>query len=733
MSEPKDKIIGKILIVDDQEDNLKSLNQQLNSLAADIYTAHSGGEALALLLRHHFAIVLVDVQMPDMDGVEMATIMRQSEELKLVPIIFISDVQKEQEYVFKGYEKGAVDYIIKPVEPVILRHKVKLFLELDAQREKLRRLHEQTQNLLQQITNTVKQNKQLLDSSSEGIIGYDPGGLITFVNKQAIALLKQSEKQILGRQIQDFLISPKLTPAPSWESSPMNKAMLDNRQYRISSGYIWRYDGSDFPVDYGCSPIYNEENDYVGGVMTFQDITIRKMAEEQLIHIAQYDELTDLANRDLFASTLSKSLLHAQRNGRTCGVLFLDLDNFKKINDSMGHAAGDDLLISIAGRLKDAIREDDLPARFGGDEFAVLLSDLARTEDAIKVAENILKAMQKTHLLQGEEVRVSFSIGIATYPECGSEASALMKAADIAMYHAKQKGKNNFQFFSQQMQLEAERRLIIESELKKALKNNEFILVYQPQIDAQNGQIVGVEALIRWENEILGQVAPSEFIPIAEESGLVCDISRWVIETVYRQYKAWQDSSQPFYSITLAINMSLVKFVQTIETVHEQLCSLMDKTGKQTEAPLFSGIYIELNEMALKNSPTMNAFNVEEAQAVSEALHHIHNMGLKISIDDFGTGGMSLSNLMQMPVEVLKIDTSFIDGIGRDEMAESIIRYTIQFAHDLGIQVIAEGVENQAQVDFLQKHGCDYLQGYHLSAPLKLAELEKLPQTLALN
>jgi diguanylate cyclase (GGDEF)-like protein/PAS domain S-box-containing protein len=733
MSEPKDKIIGKILIVDDQEDNLKSLNQQLNSLAADIYTARSGGEALALLLRHHFAIVLVDVQMPDMDGVEMATIMRQSEELKLVPIIFISDVQKEQEYVFKGYEKGAVDYIIKPVEPVILRHKVKLFLELDAQREKLRRLHEQTQNLLQQITNTVKQNKQLLDSSSEGIIGYDPSGLITFVNKQAIALLKQSEKQILGRQIQDFLISPKLTPAPSWESSPMNKAMLDNRQYRISSGYIWRHDGSDFPVDYGCSPIYNEENDYVGGVMTFQDITIRKMAEEQLIHIAQYDELTDLANRDLFASTLSKSLLHAQRNGRTCGVLFLDLDNFKKINDSMGHAAGDDLLISIAGRLKDAIREDDLPARFGGDEFAVLLSDLARTEDAMKVAENILKAMQKTHLLQGEDVRVSFSIGIATYPECGSEASALMKAADIAMYHAKQKGKNNFQFFSQQMQLEAERRLIIETELKKALKNDEFILVYQPQIDAQNGQIVGVEALIRWENEILGQVAPSEFIPIAEESGLVCDISRWVIETVYRQYKAWQDSTQPFYSITLAINMSLVKFVQTIETVHEKLCSLMDKTGEQTEKPLFSGIYIEINEMALKNSPTMNAFNVEEAQAVSEALHHIHNMGLKISIDDFGTGGMSLSNLMQMPVEVLKIDTSFIDGIGRDEMAESIIRYTIQFAHDLGIQVIAEGVENQAQVDFLQKHGCDYLQGYHLSAPLQLAELEKLPQTLALN
>ena len=441
------KIVSKILVVDDLEENLFAMQQILKSLDAEVFTARSGEEALSLLLRHQFAIVLLDVQMPEMNGFELAAIMRESDDFKLIPIVFISAISKEQKYVFKGYESGAIDYIFKPIDPVIIRNKIKLFLAMDTQRQQLEQLNQKNEQLLAQLTEMINQNKQLLNSSSEGILGFEPDGLITFVNKQALKLLQDSEEQVLGRDIQDYLTPPGISPRPAWDTSPINRAMQDNREYRIASGFIWRNNGSDFPVDYGCSPMFNEEERYIGGVMTFQDITVRKLAEEQLIHIAQYDELTDLANRELFSTTLSKSLLHAQRNQRSCGVLFLDLDNFKKINDTMGHAAGDDLLVSIAQRLKSSIREDDLPARFGGDEFAVLLTDLARKEDAFKVADSILNAMQTPHLLQGEETVVSFSIGISTYPDCGTDASTLMKSADMAMYHAKQKGKNNFQYF----------------------------------------------------------------------------------------------------------------------------------------------------------------------------------------------------------------------------------------------------------------------------------------------
>ena len=699
----EEEIIGKVLVVDDLEENLFAMQQILKSLKAEVYTAKSGEEALALLLRHHFAIVLLDVQMPEMDGFEMAAIMRQSDELKLIPIIFISAISKEQEYVFKGYESGAVDYIFKPVEPIIVRNKVKLFLELDAQREKLNRLNKQNEELLHQYTETVTRNKQLLNSSSEGILGYDPDGMITFVNKQAIRLLQQSEEHILSHDIQHYLTPPDISPRPEWSGSPINKAMRDNREYRISSGFIWRDNGSDFPVDYGCSPIFNDDNEYVGGVMTFQDITVRKMAEEQLIHIAQYDELTDLANRELFTTTLSRSLIRAQRNERSCGVLFLDLDNFKKINDTMGHAAGDDLLISIAQRLKSALREDDLPARFGGDEFAVLLTDLAKNEDAFKVADTILKSMKEPHLLQGENVVVSFSIGISTYPQCGSDATELMKSADIAMYHAKQKGKNNFQYFSTQMQKEAERRFVIESELKNALTNHEFVLVYQPQIELSSGNVVGVEALIRWESPALGWVPPAEFIPIAEEAGLVSQISQWVIESVYEQSVQWKRSGHHFSRITLAVNLSLEHFTQALKDVYQRSIS-------QGESEAI-GIDIEISEMALKECSGRGGVQNNE-KMIKSALKSIHDMGFNIIIDDFGTGGMSLSSLMSMPVSALKIDNSFVADIGKDDFAEAVVRYTIKFAHEMGIKVIAEGVENAEQVMFLQEYHCDYLQGF---------------------
>lgn len=728
MVKAEEIIVGKILIVDEQEENLIAMKNILQSLNAEVFTANTADVALSLLAEHNFALVLVDIHSPDTGGFELAFIMNQSDKLKQIPVIFISTVSKEQDYVVAGYENGVVDYIFKPLEPAIVRNKVKLFLELDAQREKLERLHKQTKQLLYQLTTTERQNKQLLDSASEGILGFEQSGVISFVNKQSLRLLQQSEENILGCSIQKYLTPPDISPGPLWESSPIYKAMHDNREYRISSGFIWRDNGSNFPVDYGCSPIINDSGNCTGGVMTFQDITVRKLAEEQLIHIAQFDDLTDLANRDLFTTTLSKSLLHAQRNSRCCAVLFLDLDNFKKINDTMGHSAGDELLISISRRLKGALREDDLPARFGGDEFAVLLNDLARNEDAFKVADTILKSMREPHLLLGEEVVVSFSIGIATYPDSGSDTTLLMKAADMAMYHAKQKGKNNFQFFSDHMQKEAERRFVIEAELKTALPNNEFTLVYQPQIETSTGKVVGVEALIRWHNPTLGEVSPSEFIPVAEEAGLVSEISSWVIECVFEQHLTWKATGHHFSNITLAVNLSLKQFTQALQEVYQRSMEINEGNAAH---PV--GIDIEISEMSLQDNLQRDGFKAHDVQSHQSSIEAIHKMGFKIIIDDFGKGGMSLSSLMRLPVDVLKIHNSIIADIGTDEFAETIVRYTISFAHEMGFKVIAEGVERMEQVVFLKQCDCDFLQGFLFCEPVELAELEKLPEIISLD
>lgn len=451
---------------------------------------------------------------------------------------------------------------------------------------------------------------------------------------------------------------------------------------------------------------------------TIQDITKHKKAEEQIRRLALFDSLTDLPNRQFFRESLGHAIARARRAKENMAVLFLDLDRFKRINDTLGHAAGDVLLQEAARRLRLCVRQCDFIgrdgeasrndiARLGGDEFTVNLVDLREPEDAAKVAERILHEMEKPFHVAGQELNVTVSIGIAVYPVNGQDADTLLKNADVALYQAKASGKNAYKFFAQEMNTAALERLTLESELKYALERNEFILHYQPKIDIDAGRIVGVEALIRWRHPTRGMVPPSLFISIAEETGLIVSIGEWVLETACRQLSAWRKENLP--EVTMAVNLASPSFrggllVRDISTVLRTF-----------------NLRPELLELEVTETMLM-----QDADATIRTLEQLHELGVKLSIDDFGTGHSSLSYLRRFRIDQLKIDRSFIAEMTDSPPDAAITAAIILFSQKLKLEVVAEGVETAAQATMLRKQGCHLLQGYYFSKPVepeKLAEL----------
>ena len=441
---------------------------------------------------------------------------------------------------------------------------------------------------------------------------------------------------------------------------------------------------------------------------TLQDITDRKAAEQQVQYLAYYDALTGLPNRTLFQDRLSKALASARRRREKLALLFLDLDDFKKINDSLGHSAGDLLLKEVAERLKRWAREQDTVARLGGDEFVVILTSLKDADGAALAADRLMKAMSAQFVIQGHVLSTSCSVGISVFPDHGRDGEALVKNADAAMYSAKELGRNNFRFFTQEMNSRAMERLTLENSLRVALEKKELFLVYQPQMDIATGQITGAEALLRWQHPELGLVPPNKFIPIAENSGLILSIGEWVLKTACAQALQWQDEGLP--ALPVAVNVSAVQFRHNrfLQVVRQ----VLDQTGLPPQY-----LELELTEgMLLSN-----------ADLTLSVLQELSEMGVKLSIDDFGTGYSSLSYLRHFPVSKLKIDRSFVCDITSDPDDAAITGAIISMAKNLNLKVIAEGVENEEQMSFLREHACDEVQGYYFSRPLSVENFsEKL-------
>ena len=438
-----------------------------------------------------------------------------------------------------------------------------------------------------------------------------------------------------------------------------------------------------------------------------QDITERKEQEERTRFLADHDELTELPNRSLFRQALDKALQRAERSGKMLSILFFDLDRFKNINDSLGHDAGDEVLRVVAERLTACVRKIDMVARFGGDEFAVLTEGLTAEDQASTVARKILEALSKPMILAGRQYRPAASIGISTYPTDGRDVQSLLKNADIAMYRAKEEGRGTFQFYSEMLNTHSVQRLEFESNLSSALNNHEFVLYYQPKVDLATGRVTGLEALIRWISPQLGLVPPGDFISIAEETGLIVPIGRWVAQTACVQNRAWQKSGLP--QLRIAINIS------GRQMADKGLVEFISDTIKKT------GLTVESLELEITESAVMS--NQAHAEKV---LNELKGLGFHLTMDDFGTGYSSLAYLKRFPFDSVKIDQSFVRGIPESKDDSAIVEAIIAMAHSLQLKVVAEGVETKEQFEFLRTLGCDQIQGYYFSKPIPANEVVML-------
>jgi diguanylate cyclase (GGDEF)-like protein/PAS domain S-box-containing protein len=543
----------------------------------------------------------------------------------------------------------------------------------------------------------LRLSAKVFEQSREGIVVTAADASIISVNKAFVELTGFNEAEALGKNPR-FLASGR-------HHKNFYQLLWDTV---VTTGHwqgeIWnrRKDGSIYPEWLSITRVLNPLGVLTNYIGIFSDITHRKIAEEKIQRMAHYDPLTGLPNRALLVDRANQAIRRAERNGESLALLYVDLDHFKNINDTLGHSVGDELLVELAQRLKVSLREQDTVSRQGGDEFIILLPDTTTT-GAIYVAEKLLQVIPEPFRVGDYELITTPSIGVAIYPADGEDLGALSKSADIAMYRAKQSGRNSYQFFTPEMQKRSTRYLQLEHGLRRALERNELFLQYQPQVSLDHGKIVGVEALLRWQHPELGLISPVEFIPMAEESGLILPIGEWVLRTAIHQMKSWID--QGLEPIIVAVNLSAVQFRQRY--LPQLITHILDEEGLPAQY-----LELELTESMAMNEP-------EVAIAMMDALHE---RGVRLSIDDFGTGYSSLAYLKRFQIDKLKIDQSFVRDIASDSEDEAIIDAVISMAKSLKLRTIAEGVENEQQLQFLRDKDCEEMQGFYLSRPIHAAD-----------
>ncbi len=545
---------------------------------------------------------------------------------------------------------------------------------------------------------------RVFESSAEGIVITDLNGHILSVNEAFSAITGYPLEEIVGQNPR-ILKSGKHDPAFYRD---MWRVILKDGHWQ---GEVWnrRKNGEVYPEWMNIGSVKDEHGQISHFVGTFTDITQRKAAEERIHFLAHHDALTGLPNRVLLQDRISQSVAICQHQGGKAGLLLIDLDRFKNINESLNHAFGDQLLQEVAQRLEGCARRVDTVARSGGDEFVVLLTEVRDIAEIAAAANNILITLSQPFTLDGHEINITSSIGISVYPDDGDNAQHLLKNADVAMYRAKDMGRNNYQFYTQDMNARTFETLVLENSLRHALKRDDFVLHYQPQIDIASGVMVGVEALLRMRHPELGLVPPGTFIPIAEETGLIVPIGIWVINEACRQGRLWRDAG--LTELRIAVNLSAKQFLQP---------GLLDIVEK---ALADSGLPPQQLELELTESILMR-----DSEVIIDTLRRFKKMGVQLSIDDFGTGFSSLSYLKRFDLDRLKIDQSFVRDITSDPDDLAIARAVIALGHSLGLKVIAEGVESGEQLELLRTNGCDEIQGYYFSRPQPASEIPRLFQ-----
>lgn len=695
-------VVQKVLVVDDDATVRILLRAALRQAGFEVGLAVGGEDGLRQFRAQPWDLVMLDVDMPDLSGHEVCAVMR-AEAGEGLPILMVTGMD-DVDSVEKAYESGATDFIAKPINRPLIGHRVKYLLR-GAQ-------------AIRELRNADAANAAILGAIPDPLFELDIDGRYISYHAPRADLLAAAPDVFLGRTVAEIL------PPKAAAVCMAALAEAHARGYSTGRQFELELTGSRFWFELSVARKTQEDHDKPRFIVLSRDITDRKSAEQRIARLAHFDSLTGLPNRQSFLDRVNREIGRARHKANRLGILFMDLDGFKNINDSMGHGAGDEVLQMVADRLRQGLRPSDMVsrvgefdpsveriggvelARLGGDEFTAMILDLDAPEDALTVAQRVLELMVQVFPVQGRDVALSTSVGIALFPDDGDDAATLLKHADTAMYHAKESGRGRCEFYSAALTERAVRRLALENSLRVALEQSQFQLVYQPQLDVASGRVRSVEALIRWQHPVLGNVTPLDFIPLAEETGLIVPIGAWVLDAACADAARWHRDG---LALRVAVNLSPLQFkdpglLQTILQScarHSLPCDLLE---------------LEITEGAV----------LQDSKATLATLEAIRASGVNVALDDFGTGYSSLSYLRRMPLSQLKIDRSFIRGLPGDSESGAIVRAILAMAASLGIRVVAEGVETGAQALALGRMGCGVLQGYLISRPVAALQIPDL-------
>ena len=702
MTDPSVPSRPLVLVVDDDRSVRLLAQQALEQAGYRVELAENGRVAEALFDELAPALVLLDVMMPVQDGFATCAALRMRRAGARAPILMMTG-SEDVGSIHRAFEVGATDFISKPIPWAMLGYRVRYML----------RSHDALRDL-------ARSEAQLQAAQRVARLGHWEWDL-----EKDRFVLSDMSRDILGQNFGSALVTAddvvSCVHAEDRERMRVTMRLAASGRQALNAEFRGRtlrdQDTAWIHVQGSVSHVHNDTPRALSG--TVQDISDLKRREAQTRYLAYFDTLTGLPNRVSFTDSLERSLAAARRHGRTVAVLLLDLDHFKRINETLGHPAGDQLLAVMASRLRAIVRQEDQVAlaevvasdsalaRMGGDEFTVLLSEMRTVDDAHTAARRILEAVREPAVLDGQEVVVTASIGISVFPMDGDNARTLMANADAAMYHAKDQGGDCASFSSKPLRAATANRLSLEAALRRALEREQFVLQYQPKLDLATGHITGVEALLRWRHPDLGTVSPLEFIPLAEETGLIIPIGEWVVRSACRQARVWSQAGLD--TLGMAVNLSARQFRQ------RELATII--AASLTECGLEpSRLELEITESTIMG-------DIELARST---MRQLRDLGCAVAVDDFGTGYSSLAYVKRFPVNTLKVDRSFISGLPREADDAAIVNAVITMAHGLGVRVVAEGVETAQQLAHLAAQGCDEVQGFLISRPVDPDAIDSL-------
>jgi len=696
-----------ILIVDDKPELLNSLHQLVGLHGYQADKALGGAEALRALSAKRYDVVLLDLIMPGVSGHDVLE--HASREGLTCKIIVVSGDSS-----FSGVKHalhcGAFDFVKKPYEAGEL---------ISTMETALRQCELETlnQSMEVKLRESEELHRFIVNNSPDLVYMLDRNGCFLFLNDRLESLLGYRREELIGRHYTELVDDDHLERARNvFNERRMGERAATNVELKLKSRLNRRgprlFHAQSLWMELTAEGVYSDANErtrenFVGTYGTARDISERKEAEEVINFQAYHDLLTHLPNRALLKDRLSLAIAHARRNKRKLAVMFLDLDRFKLVNDTLGHTMGDRLLKAVANRLQSCLRRGDTLARFGGDEFTLLLPEVRTRDDVVVIASKILDRLNAPFVIDGHELFVGASIGISIYPEAGDSEETLIQNADIAMYQVKGRGKNGYQFFSEEMNHSFSTRLSLERELRNGLAQGELRVYYQPQVSLSSGRITGVEALVRWQHPTRGLVEPVNFLPMAEETGLICQIDEYVQSQAFRDVAYWR--AKGLGELQVSVNLSATQLEK--EGFVDRFVASLQQSGLEAGA-----VKLEITENTL----------MQDMEVIIPKLKELRRLGVHIAIDDFGTGYSSLSYLQQFPIQTLKIDRSFVGDIRADETDASIVNAIVAMARGLKLDLIAEGVENRTQLRYLHSRGCSEGQGYYFSRPVPASEITTL-------